>query len=261
MPTTNTYSAADLVAFIPEIWTNEVLKFYFDATVAADFFRDLSEFGQGGGDIFHVADIFTNNFSSSAKSNAAEVTLVSPTTTDITITVNTWREVSYLIEDMELQHMGVGKVAAIFDAFSEQAGGRLADDLEDNLLALWSGISTTVGSTGSAVTDLQVRQAIRNVDDNPTPRRDRAWFIHPRVFWDQIIGLQKYYDASQAGWQLRGGPVISGGFGQQVQQGPGIKATTGLYGKIIAVVKSVLNTKELLTLLVFNDRIPVYAKA
>lgn len=224
MTGTNTYTAADLVAVIPEMWTPVVLEAYFAKTVAANFFLDLSAEGRGGGDIFHVADIFTNILTSAAKSNGAEVTLVSPTSVDVTITVNTWRHIAYLIEDMELQHSPDGY--AILRRLSEQAGRVLADDLEDNLLALWSGLSQTGGSTGAAVTDLQIRQAVRTLDANNVPKEDRGWFIHPRVFWDQIAAIQKFYDSSMRGLTGAGtGPTVTGNFGD-------FNLNRGLYGHL-----------------------------
>jgi len=221
MTGTNTYSAADLVAVIPEIWTPVVLEAYFAKTVAGNFFLDLSDEGKGGGDIFHVADIFTNVLTSAAKTAAAEVTLVSPASVDISITVNTWRHIAYLIEDLELQHSPDGY--QIVRRLAEQGGRVLADDLEDNLLALWSGLSQTGGSTGSAVTDLQIRTAIRTLDANNVSKENRGWFIHPRVFWDQIAALAKFYDASIRGPNTMPGPTVTGNFGD-------FDLNRGLYG-------------------------------
>lgn len=228
MTGTNTYTATDLVAVIPEVWLPVVLEAWYDKTVAANFFLDLTDMASGTqGDIFHLADIFTNRLTSAAKTNGSEVTLVSPATTDVTITATTWRHIAYLVEDNELQQ--TAQQFAIFQRLAEQAGDVLADDLEDNLLALWSSIGSgnTVGSTGSAVTDLQVRQSIRLLDTatNPVPKANRGWFFHPRVFWDQVSGIQKFYDASQAGWYAHApqGLVPTGNFGP-------FNRERGLYG-------------------------------
>lgn len=225
MTGTNTYSAADMAAVIPELWLPVVLEAYFAKTVAANFFLDLSSMAPegAGGDTFHVADIFTNVFTSSTKSNGSEVTLVSPAMTDISISVSTWNEVSYLIEDLELRQ--TPDAYNILARLAEQAGAVLADDLEDSLLGLWSGVSGSVGTTSAAVTDIQVRQCVRTLDSSDVPRTDRAWFFHPRVFWDQVHGLQKYYDASQAGWTGQSGPTITGNFGS-------FDRARGLYGAL-----------------------------
>ena len=62
--TSDPYTAADLAAMIPEIWTPIVNEPNFPKAVAANFFTDLSEFGEDGGDKFHVPDIYTNTFTS-----------------------------------------------------------------------------------------------------------------------------------------------------------------------------------------------------
>ncbi len=221
MTGTNTYTAADLAAVIPEVWLPVVLEAYFAKTVAANFFLDLTEDAKNGGDIFHVADIFTNTLTSSAKSTGSEVTLVSPATVDVTINATTWRHVAYLIEDNELQQVPDGY--QILRRLSEQGGQVLADDLEDTLFSLWSGLSQSVGSLTAAITDLDIRQAVRILDVNNVPKTNRAWFFHPRVFWDQIMGIQKFYDISQAGPANTPGPTRQGNFGA-------FSLERGLYG-------------------------------
>jgi len=213
---TGAYTTTDLVAVVPEVWLPVVLEAFFDHTVAANFFLDLTDLAApSGGDIFHVSNIFTNVLTSGAKSNASEVALNSPSTVDITITATTWSTVAYMIEDNEMQQLLNG--TAILERLAEQAGARLADDLEDNLLALWSGVATTVGTTSAAITDLQIRQCVRQLEDNAagvqTPRANRAFFIHPVNYWDQILGIAKLYDVSQAGWGGGRGPVVGGNFG------------------------------------------------
>lgn len=227
MTGTNSYTATDLAAVIPEVWLPTVLEAYFAKTVAANFFLDLTDEARANaGDIFHVANIFTNVLTSAAKTNGAEVTLVSPATVDVLITATTWRHVAYLIEDNELQQ--TPDAYQILKRLSEQGGAVLADDLEDNLFALWSGLSQTGGSTGAAVTDLQIRQAVRTLDAVDVPKDNRGWFFHPRVFWDQIMAISKFYDASVSGYGFANPtmtPVISGNFGPYTKE-------RGLYGRL-----------------------------
>ena len=204
-----------------------VLEAFFAKTVAANFFLDFTELAAGShGDIFHVANIFTNLLTSGTKTNGSEVALNSPSTVDTTITATTWETVAFLIEDNELQQSLTSH--RIMERLSEQAGARLADNLEDNLMALWSGVATTVGTTSAAITDIQIRQAIRQMEDNAdgaiAPKDNRGWFIHPVNFWDQIMGLSKFYDASQSGWGYGGqAPIVAGNFGP-------FDRNRGLYG-------------------------------
>lgn len=198
---------------IGEVWGPMVNDAYFAKTVFANWCLDLSELlAAQGGDILHVADIYTNPLTSAAKSAASEVTLVSPATAEIQLAVNTHRHVAFVIEDLEMGTLT--KSFNITQKLFAQAGKVVADDLEDSLAALWSGLSQAIGDTGTVVEDKEVRQALEALEDNDTPMEDVGWFFHPTVYWHQVMNIQRYYDASQAGWQGRGTPIITGNFGE-----------------------------------------------
>lgn len=212
MTGTNTYTAGDLQYVIGEVWGPMVNDAYFAKHVFANHFMDVSELlAAQGGDTLHIADIYTNVLTSAAKSAAAEVTLVSPATAEVTLAVSTHRHVAFVIEDLELATLT--KSYSITNKLFAQAGKVVADDLEDALAALWSGLSQAIGDTGTVVEDKEVRQSIEALEDNDTPMEEVAWIFHPTVFWHQVMNVQRYYDASQAGWTGQATPVISGNFG------------------------------------------------
>ena len=226
MTGTNTYTAADLVAVIGAVWGPMVNDAYFAKTVFANFCLDLSELlNVQGGNVLHIADIYTNPLTSAAKSAASEVTLVSPLSVDVTLTFGTHRHVAFVIEDLELANLT--KSYNIAQKLFAQAGKVVADDLEDSIAALWSGLGQSIGDTGTVVEDKEIRQAIEALEDNDTPMEDVAWFFHPTVFWHQVMNIARYYDASQAGWTSERGPVITGNFGS-FDRGRGLKGV--LYG-------------------------------
>lgn len=226
MTGTNTYTASDLQYVIGEVWGPMVNDAYFAKHVFANFFLDLSELlNAQGGDILHIADIYTNPLTSAAKSAAGEVTLVSPATAEVQLAVNTHRHVAFVVEDLEMTNLT--KSFSITQKLFAQAGKVVADDLEDALAALWSGLSQSIGDTGTVIEDKEVRQAIEALEDNDTPMEDVAWFYHPTVFWHQIMNIARYYDASQAGWSTGKSPIVSGNFGE-FDRSRGLKGV--LYG-------------------------------
>lgn len=225
MTGTTSYSAADLQYVIGEVWGPMVNDAFFAKTVFANFCLDLSDLlSAQGGDILNIADIYTNPLTSAAKSAASEVTLVSPATAQVQLAVSTHRHVAFVIEDLELGNLT--KSFKITEKLMSQAGKVVADDLEDSLAALWSGLSQSIGDTGTVIEDKEVRQAIESLEDNDTPMEDVAFIMHPTIFWHQIMNIARYYDASQAGWQGNG-PVISGNFGA-ADKSRGLKGV--LYG-------------------------------
>lgn len=199
MTGTDAFSAADLVAMIGEYWTPLVLQEFFAKTVAANHFVNLSEFQSEGNDIYHVPDVYTNDFSVSTQSTpGAEVSLNSPTQVDVTLTVNNHIYIAYIIGDMQRQQ--IAKSYDVMFEYNRKAGGRLADDLESDLFALWSGLGTnSVGDTASILSDAEVRQSVQALDALNIPLDESAWFYHPYVYWNQILAVQKYYDQSQFG--------------------------------------------------------------
>lgn len=226
MTGTNTYSATDLQYVIGEQWGPMVNQAYFAKTVLANWFTDLSElFSASGGDILHIADIYTNPLTSAAKSAASEVTLVSPATAEVTLQTTTHRHVAFVVEDLEMGNLT--KSYTITEKLFAQAGKVVADDLEDALAALWSGLSQSIGDTGTVVEDKEVRQSIEALEDNDTPMEDVAFFFHPTVYWHQIMNIARYYDASQAGWAQGRSPVTTGNFGE-FDRSRGLKGV--LYG-------------------------------
>jgi hypothetical protein len=212
MTGTNTYTAADLQYVIGEVWGPMVNDAYFAKHVFANWCLDLSELlNVQGGDTLHIADIYTNPLTSAAKSAASEVTLVSPATAEVTLAVDTHRHVAFVVEDLEMANLT--KSYGITQKLFAQAGKVVADDLEDSLAALWSGLSQSIGDTGTVVEDKEIRQAIEALEDNDTPMEDVAWFFHPTVFWHQVMNIARYYDASQAGWTGGATPILTGNFG------------------------------------------------
>lgn len=215
MTGTNAFSAADLVGVIAEAWPGMVMEQFFAKPVAANFFVNLSEFQSSGNDIYHVPDIYTNSFSVSTQSTAgAEVSLNSPTQVDVTLTVNNHVYIAYILGDMQLQ-----QIAASYDVFSlypKKAVGTLVDDLEGDLFALWSGLTTNaVGDTATVLTDAEIRQAVEALDSRNIPLEECAFFFHPYVWWNQLLAISKYYDKSQFGGANAGSVTLDGTLGGQ----------------------------------------------
>lgn len=212
--TTAPFTAADLVAYISETWTPETLEEFFAKAVAANHFMDLSQFAQDGSDIFHVPDVYTNAFSIQTQgTQGAEVTTDSPTTVDVTLTVDTHKYIATLLGHLQ-QVQIARKTYDTGSIYRRKAGGTLLEDLEDALFALWSGLTTnSVGDTASVLSDAEIRQSVEKLSTADFPLSEVAWFLHPFVYWVQILAIQRYYDASQAGWAEGRGPIPSGNFG------------------------------------------------
>jgi len=188
---TDTFTSTDLAVFIPEVWGERINNFYRKKLVLAKFFTDRSDELADGGDTLYTPNI--TEMTANTKTNGAAVTLNSPTETKQTLTVNTWKEVSFAIEDLEAAQ--AKKSYQVMRQYAENAAYTLADSLDQAIASLFSGFSNTVGSSTANLADSDIRSAIATLESNNVPgiyEGDVAFILHPSVFWNQIQGIDRF---------------------------------------------------------------------
>lgn len=200
---------------IPELWNTMVQEEMFAKAVAVNWFTDLSEDFANGGDIVNISDFYTNTFSVQSQavgSQGTEVTLGNPALQNVTLTVDTNSYIAIFRSNQQMAQLL--RSEQLQQKMVEKASKTLVDSCEDAIFALWSGLTanSAVGDTATVLSDLEIRQAIRTLVANNHDRTQIAFFMHPTVIWDQVMGIQKFYDASQAGWDMRS-VIREGNFG------------------------------------------------
>ena len=197
--TGNAYTAANLAATIPEIWSPIINEVNFPKAVFTNFCTDLSQYVVDGGDVVHVPDLYTNSLDVTTQSTeGTEITPSVAAQVDDSITVTTHVYVAWMFGDNTLSQ--VAKFYGLNEAYARQAQGLLMNTIEAALAALWSSLSTTaVGDTSNGVTDGDIRVAISTLESADFRLDEMAFFFHPEVYWTQIQGISKYYtyDTSQ----------------------------------------------------------------
>jgi hypothetical protein len=185
---TDTFTHADLDAYIPEVWGQKINDFYKKKLVLADFFTDRSDELANGGDVLHTPN--TTEMAASAKVNAQAVTLVSPTDTKVDLTVDQWFEVSFAIEDRQAAQ--VARSYSIMETYAKNAGYALAKKLEVAIAAKFVGFSTVVGATNAAITDAVIRSAIGTLSGRGVDMDEVSFFFNSTTFWTQVQNLDKF---------------------------------------------------------------------
>lgn len=187
---TDTFTGAsgDLEVFIPEVWGQKINDFFRANLVMANFFTNRSEEIAGGGNIIYTPNV--TEISATAKSNGVAVTLNSPTETAVTLTVNQWYEASFAIEDREAAI--VKHSYEVMKVYAQNSANAVAKRLDTALATLFSAFSQSVGASTAALADSNIRAAIAYLDSANVPQDDRAFFVHPNVFWTQIQALDKF---------------------------------------------------------------------
>lgn len=193
---TNHESSTTLDVLIPEVWGQRINDFFRQSLTMAKFFIDRSDELVDGGDVIHTPNL--TEMQASTKSNGSEVTLRNPTETKIDLTVNTWKEVSFLIEDREAAI--VKRSYSLQERYAQNAGYTVAAELEDAIAALFAGFSQTVGASTTNIADSDILQAIATLASNNVTgmtqdgswAQDVAFFMHPNTVWRQVMAIDKF---------------------------------------------------------------------
>jgi hypothetical protein len=185
---TGTHTSTTLASFIPEIWGEKINEFFRAKLVAAPFFTDRSdELVEGGGTLYTPG---ISELSANAKSNGTAVTLNTPTDPKITLTVATWVESSFAIEDAQAAQ--VKRSYSVMERYAKSAAYAIAKSLDGALINLFSGFSGSVGASTAALADSDIRAAIAVLESNDVPTEECAFFVHPNVFWNQVQAIDKF---------------------------------------------------------------------
>jgi len=188
---TNHQNATTLAALIPEIWGEKINDFYHQDLVMAPFFMDRSEELRAGGDILHTPTLV--EMSANTKTNGSQVTLNKPSETSVDLTVTTWEEVSFIIEDREASTLK--QSYNLMEVQMRGAAKTISTQLEDAIAALFDDFDDSVGVSTATLVDSSIRSAIATLESNtksPISEGDTAFFVKPSVFWTQIQGLDRF---------------------------------------------------------------------
>lgn len=236
----NAFSAADFAATIPEVWSSIINTENFPEAVLTNFCLDLSQFVEQGGDIVHVPDLYTNNLTSATQSTeGAEITPVSPAQVDDTITVTTHEYVAWLMGDNTMSQ--VARFYNLNEAYAREAQGVLMNVIEAALAALWSSLSTTaVGDTSNGLTDGDIRRAISTLESANFRVADMALFIHPEVYWTQVLGISKYYTYDTSRFDA----IMSGRLGNMGTEGMRHRFKGQLYDIPLFTTTNIVNSLQ-----------------
>jgi hypothetical protein len=183
-------NGGDLTVDIPLLWGSKINDYFRYNLSLAAFFIDRSEELVDGG-----AAIYTPNLSALSthtKTVNAQVTLSSPTYTNVTLNVSTWKEASFVIEDREAAQ--VKKSYYIQDKIAKGAAWEVAEDLENAIAALFTAITTNVvglGNANMADSSLLAAIAVLETAGVPVYGGDTAFIFHPNTFYRQVGNIDK----------------------------------------------------------------------
>ncbi len=222
----NRFDTIALAALINKVWSPRIERELTPKLVAADFFKNVSDLYVGGGDVAHIPGIYGSSaeLSVKTKTGGSEYTLQNAKVEDAILTIDTWKEITFIIEKWEQQLMLQSANVAM--EYSDQAVKKLAADLDSAIFTVLSTVTTnSVGDASSNLTDGTIREAIAMLASKDVPTDELAFFINSDAYWQDMMGEDKYVQAYVAGWPAGRTPVITGNFGNAAGSIQGI-----LYG-------------------------------
>lgn len=181
-------TSTTLASVIPGLFAEKMNNFYRDELKAAAFFTDLSGDISSGAKTLLIPNI--TEMTAHAKANATVVTLNNPTDNQVTLTVDTWYECSFAIEDREAEQ--VKKSYNYMEVLAKNAAHTVAAAYEDAIIALFDNFSQVVGTSAAGLLDSNVRRAIQYLDAAKAPQKDRAFFLSPKQVWTDLMAIDKF---------------------------------------------------------------------
>jgi N4-gp56 family major capsid protein len=228
---TNSVTTTSAAAFIPEIWSDEIVAAYKKNLVLANLVKKMSFKGKKG-DTVNIPAPARGNASLKVATDA--VTLIANSETNIPVLINRHFEYSRLIEDI----VEAQALTSLRSFYTEDAGYALSRQVDTDLVRLGrafngatvgtndyatSNTSTRafVGSDGTtaynsttsnaaALTDAAIRRTIQRLDDNDVPM-DGRFFLIPPSSRNTLMGLARYTEQAFVG---NGDAIRNGEIGQ-----------------------------------------------
>jgi N4-gp56 family major capsid protein len=224
---TNHQTITTGAAFIPEIWSDEVVATYKKNLVLANLIKKISFKGKKG-DTLNIPKPARG--SASAKAASTQVTLVTDTATNIAVTIDQHFEYSILIEDI----VEAQALASMRQFYTDDAGYALARQVDNSLIQLGRGVQGGGGTSAysgafsgadgttayvagsntglSALTDAAIRRSIQRLDDNDVPM-DGRFLVVPPSTRNTLMGISRFTEQAFVGEQGNNNTIRNGEIG------------------------------------------------
>lgn len=218
--------------FIPQIWSDEVVATYKRNLVLANLVKKINMVGKKGDTLLIPKP---GRGSASAKAASTQVTLVTDTATEISVSLNQHWEYSILIEDI----VDTQALTSMRQFYTDDAGYALARQVDSSLIRIGrqvqGGSGTIVAATDAyanafsgadgttayvagtntglaAITDAAIRRSIQRLDDNDVPM-DGRFLVVPPSSRNTLMGIARFTEQAFVGEQGGSNTIRNGEVG------------------------------------------------
>lgn len=177
---TNGITATSHDIFRPEIWRAETQRATEPAKVMSKLVKRMDNDVAAYGDVINYQTI--TNLAATAKTVNTQVTLQTPSESNLTVSINRYFESSFLVEKNIAKQSKVN----LMKEYVSKAAESIENQKDDDLLGLYSSLSQQVGGLGAALTEANFVRGIQYLDDADAPQTDRHFVIRPVVKADML---------------------------------------------------------------------------
>lgn len=177
--------------YIPELWNDELLKAREKRLVMVDKIMHVRPQGLKHGDTVHIPRL--SNETALDKTAESAVTFSSATETKVTVTINKYKYVAKLVEDI----VEVQSKYDLFSNYRDKIAYALADAVDTDILALTSAIAQSVGThAATSILKSHLLTAIRMLDAALVPQ-DGRYLVVDAFGREDLLGIDDFirYDA------------------------------------------------------------------
>lgn len=163
----NSITTTEAAVLIPEIWGNMVMETLRNRIVLARLvWKNTDIGGFSRGDTLHIPTPAT--LTAQNKTADTVVTVQKPTTTEVTVTLDKHKEVTFAVEDIVRALADYN----IINMYAEQAAIALADQIETDLFAEYANAGSSVGAAATDLSASTLRTLRKTFLDKKVPLND-----------------------------------------------------------------------------------------
>lgn len=188
--------------FIPAVWINEVRAAREANLVMAKRVK-LINHNNKPGDKVNIPDV--SNLSAENKESQNQVKLQSTTESKFTVSINKWKHVAFLLEDI----VKVQSATNLRKEYTDKAGYAIAKSVDSDLASLYQDLNTSIGAKGIELDEEIILDAKKRLDEANVPRTDRTLLIAPSQE-KSLLKISRFTEAhkiADGGKTLRDGMI------------------------------------------------------
>ncbi len=211
--------------FIPELWAQkglEVLRSNIQVAPKVTKDSDVATFSVGN----TLAIPYTGTFAANAKATNTPVTKQTPSGTTTTVTLNRHFETTFLIEDFTRAQA----LPATMGEYMAAAIVPLAEQVESDLIGLYSTFSGSLGTSGTDLSAATLRAVAKKFTDNKVPRGNRHLLVSTKDTASLLAdsSLQSFFAFNESGRaDLSTGEIAKNLFGLTIAESQLVPVVAG----------------------------------